>query len=245
MSRAGWHHDEETKRRIAEARRAYFARMSTKDREEFGRKISAGVKATVDTMSSEERQRKFGHGEKLAQFYDENPGVRAQISESVERSWSSLSEESRTNRVRNITEGHRASSLPELSRTERWRQRISESVQLLWTDEKRREQSERALRQWLEGRWGDKVLGVHVRNSYPSNWEFIKMVIRERDGNVCRLCGTDGRLHVHHINYNPTDCRWDNLITLCDSHHTQTNFDRDYWQEYLVGILKEEAIGVT
>lgn len=236
-----WHHDEVTKKRIAEGRRAYFARMSGEEHVEFCEKISVGVRATASTMSQEERNEKFGHGEVSARFYEEHPDVARQIGEAVSDSWKNMSMDERKCRAANMSKGLRNSTLVEASRTDDWRERISETSKLFWTDEKKREQSERALKQWLEGRWGDKKLGVYTYRDYPSNWDFIRLVIIERDGHSCRLClSTDG-LHVHHVNYEPSDCRWENLLTLCVSCHTRTNFDRDYWQRYLTTLVEGEV----
>ncbi|KKL97064.1 hypothetical protein LCGC14_1838260 [marine sediment metagenome] len=240
MGKSGWHHDEETKKRIAGARKAYFADMSSDERATFGNKVSMGVKKTVDAMSGEERNQKFGHSETSKRFYREHPEVAIRISRALSETRRSLSLEDRGQWARNAAEACRVSPLRAMSYNDEWRQRISESVKLLWTDEKRREQGRRALEQWVQGRWGSKTLG-HTRNNYPSNWEFIKIVIRERDGNACRLCGLDGVLHIHHINYDTFDCRWENLITLCDSHHARTNYDREYWQELLSGKIREEG----
>lgn len=243
MGKAGWHHSEETKKRIAEARRAYFSEMSFEERVAFADKVSAGVRVTVSTMSYEERQRKFGgRSEARRQYYADHPEVAEQIGCKMSKTRRSLSIERQEEWARNAATAHEASPFRKLSYNDDWRQHISESGKLLWTDEKRREQSERSLRQWLEGRWGEKSLGTGIRNRYPGSWEFIKMVIRERDEYVCRLCGSDGTLHVHHINYDSADCRWENLITLCDSHHMQTNYDREYWQKRLAKMMEGEKV---
>lgn len=69
---------------------------------------------------------------------------------------------------------------------------------------------------------------------YPPTWtEMLRQAIRNRDNNVCVLCvpGAQGRrLCVHHIDYDKSNCSPDNLITLCLSCHTKTNFNRDYWK---------------
>lgn len=46
--------------------------------------------------------------------------------------------------------------------------------------------------------------------------------IRRRDGNRCVACDaaqTKGNLHVHHIDHDPHNCAWNNLVTLCASCH--------------------------
>lgn len=68
---------------------------------------------------------------------------------------------------------------------------------------------------------------------YPEEWtEELKTKIRKRDKFVCQLCGLHGH-DIHHINYDKNNCGEDNLITLCRSCHSKTNFNRDEWQAIL------------
>jgi len=65
----------------------------------------------------------------------------------------------------------------------------------------------------------------------------LKEKIRERDGRKCQLCGRKKknggrRLHVHHIDYDKTNCSSDNLIALCGKCHRQTSSKRDFWTRY-------------
>jgi len=76
-----------------------------------------------------------------------------------------------------------------------------------------------------------------ISNSpYPVDWtRTLKRSIRERDGYICKSCGmeqTEVTHHVHHIDYNKENCDPKNLITLCNSCHSKTNLDREYWKEY-------------
>ena len=69
----------------------------------------------------------------------------------------------------------------------------------------------------------------------PYGLEFnkeLKAKIRARDNHECQLCGLkeNGKSHIpHHINYDKRDNREENLILLCGSHHSQTNYNRQYW----------------
>jgi hypothetical protein len=72
---------------------------------------------------------------------------------------------------------------------------------------------------------------------YSLDWtKTLRKSIRERDGYKCRLCGSSEddtkSLNVHHIDYNKNNCNPTNLITLCHSCHTKTNFKREYWKLY-------------
>lgn len=78
---------------------------------------------------------------------------------------------------------------------------------------------------------------------YTFDWtDDLRKSIRKRDNWTCQMsdCGIhqdelDGfqkQLAIHHIDYNKKNCNPDNLITLCQSCHMKTNFDRDYWINY-------------
>ena len=74
---------------------------------------------------------------------------------------------------------------------------------------------------------------------YPLGWtKAFKEQIRYRDSYKCQLCGVpeiecNRRLHVHHIDYNKMNINLENLISLCQGCHMLTNYNRDYWTEYL------------
>lgn len=67
----------------------------------------------------------------------------------------------------------------------------------------------------------------------------LKVRIRQRDGYICQLCGKDKNelghtLHIHHIDYNKKNNSPNNLISLCTSCHTKTNYNREDWTNYFV-----------
>jgi len=70
----------------------------------------------------------------------------------------------------------------------------------------------------------------------------LKELIRQRDNYQCQLCGMPEcenivKLSVHHIDYNKKNCLPSNLVSLCISCHTKTNYNKKYWIEY---FTKEE-----
>jgi hypothetical protein len=68
---------------------------------------------------------------------------------------------------------------------------------------------------------------------YPEYWtKELKTKIRKRDNFVCQICGCVG-YQVHHIDYDKDNCSENNLITLCRSCHSKTNFNRNYWKKLL------------
>lgn len=59
--------------------------------------------------------------------------------------------------------------------------------------------------------------------------------IRKRDGDMCIICGAtkNGKeLATHHINYIKKDNRLENIVTLCQSCHSKTNYNREKWIIY-------------
>jgi len=86
----------------------------------------------------------------------------------------------------------------------------------------------------------------------PYSSEFhskLKESIRKRDKCRCKLCnkkqnnlkGRHKTLHVHHIDYDKTNCKKSNLISLCWKCHLKTNFNRDYWYAYFTWRIKNDC----
>ncbi len=76
----------------------------------------------------------------------------------------------------------------------------------------------------------------------------LKEQVRLRDSHTCQLCSRtqkdeiveyNNRLKIHHIDYNKKNNNKDNLITLCLSCHTKTNYYRRYYEEYFVLFIQE------
>jgi 5-methylcytosine-specific restriction endonuclease McrA len=73
---------------------------------------------------------------------------------------------------------------------------------------------------------------------YPLGWNrTFKEQIRYRDGYKCQICGVPeieckSKLHVHHKDYDKENLKLDNLVSLCQSCHMKTNYNREYWERY-------------
>lgn len=88
----------------------------------------------------------------------------------------------------------------------------------------------------LRGERNPNWQGGIARLPYPFDWtETLKRSIRQRDNYTCQLCSEEGT-YVHHIDYNKRNCNLDNLITLCTSCHSKTNYHRKYWIKYFRGL---------
>lgn len=74
----------------------------------------------------------------------------------------------------------------------------------------------------------------------------LKELIRLRDGFRCQLCSCPQeenlrKLAIHHIDYIKKNCNLSNLISLCMSCHTKTQFNRSKWQEYFTNKLTKRV----
>ena len=84
--------------------------------------------------------------------------------------------------------------------------------------------------------------GIRNRKEYKYsiNWtRTLRRAIRERDNYTCCLClkqQEDMVFDVHHIDYDKYNCNPDNLITLCRSCHSITNYNREKWKTYFLLI---------
>lgn len=81
--------------------------------------------------------------------------------------------------------------------------------------------------------------GGKSEEEYGSEWtKELKSFIKQRDLNICQTpnCFNNKRLCIHHIDYNKKNNDPNNLITLCRSCHTKTNYNRNYYQNYYTEI---------
>ena len=62
----------------------------------------------------------------------------------------------------------------------------------------------------------------------------VKNSIMVRDNHKCRICHNLAKL-IHHIDYNKKNNNHENLVALCQSCHSKTNFNREHWKGYLSG----------
>ncbi len=90
------------------------------------------------------------------------------------------------------------------------------------------------------GNWKDGI------SKEPYGFDFteeLKEQIRKRDNYICQECKYSEKqlgykLSVHHIDYDKKNNREDNLLSLCKSCHSQTNYKREDWTNYFKEKLK-------
>ena len=65
------------------------------------------------------------------------------------------------------------------------------------------------------------------KGEYPENWKEIADQVKEEAGWCCIRCGHEHDplagycLTVHHLDMNPANCEWWNLVALCQRCHLQ------------------------
>lgn len=71
---------------------------------------------------------------------------------------------------------------------------------------------------------------------YSRSWtDELRQKIKERDNFTCNICNQSQLvLNVHHIDYNKQNSNEENLITLCRSCHTRTNYNRGIWELFFI-----------
>jgi len=76
----------------------------------------------------------------------------------------------------------------------------------------------------------------------PYSKEFNKLLkeeIKKLDNNRCCKClEQNKKFAIHHIDYDKKNSNKNNLVTLCISCHTETNYNREKWQNYFENYIK-------
>lgn len=83
------------------------------------------------------------------------------------------------------------------------------------------------------------------KKQYPDEWnEKLKEKIRRRDNYQCQNTKTKKHtsvLHVHHIDYDKSNCKDRNLITLCKECHSRVKGNKSAWKQFYTNIMKEKG----
>jgi len=90
---------------------------------------------------------------------------------------------------------------------------------------------------------GKKLVAYRSRgNEYSPDWHLIRKRVYKRDYWTCQECGghchstSRMRIQCHHIDYDISNNKMSNLITLCASCHCKTNFKRKDWVKHYKGL---------
>lgn len=90
--------------------------------------------------------------------------------------------------------------------------------------------------------------GISKTTKYPAKFNrSLKQAIKKRDDYFCAICMDKTELlDCHHIDYNKENNTKNNLISLCKSCHTKTNFNRESWKTELQERMQFDVwIGVA
>lgn len=121
------------------------------------------------------------------------------------------------------------------------RKQISEWSKEFYKDPNNRKK----LRQRMKGSTHPVWRGGISKEPYPFEWtNTLKESIKQRDNYTCMSCNKTkneikGHLAIHHIDYNKENLNPANLITLCSSCHSKSNYNRDYWTAYFRALISE------
>ncbi len=150
---------------------------------------------------------------------DDNISKKPEIKEKISKAWKGKHHTEETKRK--IGEGNKGKKLSEYSK-----RKISEKNKGRLSKEK-------------NPNWKG---GISFE-PYSINWtKTLKRSIRERDHYTCQVCEKEPAVYCHHIDYNKLNCNPNNLITLCHSCHSKTNFNRDYWIKYFYEKIYNRGI---
>lgn len=126
------------------------------------------------------------------------------------------------------------------------RNKLSNHAKKRWKDpEYKKKMSDMSIEMWSEPSFKERMSGENSATwkggisfePYPPEFNNeLKRRIRERDNYICGICGEKDAKWVHHINYDKQDQTPTNLITLHNSCHTKTNYERESWEEFFTFI---------
>ena len=225
MAKKSWHHTEETKERISKKLKE---RLKIPQNNPFWHHHH-----TEETKQKlREKSSKYRHSKE----------AKEKISLKAKKRWQnpSFDVEERNRKISQKKKGQGRG----ISLEERW-------------GKERANKFKKNLKNLNKKRWANKEnINKFSGNNNP-NWQggisfepygqefnrWLKEKIRQRDGYRCQECfrhqnelyrkGRKYSLLIHHIDYNKKNNSPDNLISLCNDCHSQTNFSRQNWTAYL------------
>lgn len=124
--------------------------------------------------------------------------------------------------------------------TEEYKIRASESKKgkKSYNEEQYKKQNKNTLKKENHPAWKGGI----SYEPYNENFDIeLKNKIKNRDNFKCQLCMKEYNiLHIHHIDYNKKNSNEKNLIVLCNSCHSKTNYKRKEYEKYFNIIIEEK-----
>lgn len=77
---------------------------------------------------------------------------------------------------------------------------------------------------------------------YDENFDYkLKNKIKDLDNFICCVCGKKTqKLSIHHIDYDKLNSVEDNLVSLCYSCHSKTNYGREKWKLFFEKYIHDD-----
>lgn len=116
----------------------------------------------------------------------------------------------------------------------------------VWNKGMKNPYTEEMLRRMSEAQKGEKSYcwkGGISKEPYSFDFNIeLKCYVIKRDNYICQNCGkteqeTGESLCVHHIDYDKNNSDFSNLISLCRSCHSKTNYNRELWTQKFAGMI--------
>ncbi len=217
MSKKGYKHSEESKKKMSEAKKG------KKHTEESKKKMSDAKKGKKMKPLSEETKKKLSDakkGKKIKPFTEE---TKKKMSEAKKGKKMKPHSEEAKKKMSEAKKGYK--------HTEEAKRKLSEVNK----GKKHIEATKRKISEALKGEKSYLWKGGISFEPYGLEFnEDLKEVIRNRDRRKCQLCEkteleNKKKLDTHHIDYCKTNNDPKNLISLCNNCHSKTNTNRDYW----------------
>jgi hypothetical protein len=254
---------QEWKRKLSEARKKYFQNHPEKKKE-----LSEAFKGDKNPMKRPEVARKLGEKrkgwkppekwrkqkseimkknnpmknpeirEKLREKMkgDKNPAKRPEVREKIKQR---IKEAYTNSEVREKL----SKALKGKPKSEEHRKKISKAKKGKPSGSKGKHWKIKDTSKMSEAKKGEKnpnYQGGKKFKIYPEKFWELRQAIRTRDHYTCQVCGKYPAFDVHHIDYNKKNCEPENLITLCRSCHSKTQFHKEYWKNYFLQKINEK-----
>jgi hypothetical protein len=205
--------------------------------DETKKKISDTLKRRIENMSDDDRKKlQMSLSGKNNPMFGKKHSEETRKKMSVSHIGQKISQETK-DKISKVVKGRKHTEYSKLK------------MSLAQTGRKHSEESKKKMS------YSRKMLGIYGEN-HPmwkggvsnekynlQDWtETLRNSIRERDNFTCQECEIhqdelNKKLAVHHIDYDKLNCDPKNLITLCTSCHSKTNYNREYWIEYFKDFL--------
>ena len=219
----GWHISDEHKKRISEANKGKH--LSEETRKKLSLANIGKLSPFKGQHHSAESKRKLSLNHKGKPSKNKGKKI-LKISENNKKRWADPEFKKRVSKsISNATKGR------VLSAETRKKISVSNTGKHVHSDKWKKVLSEK----WSKEKNPAWKGGVSFEKYGPEFTKKLKDYIIKRDIFTCQICNTPYQrsdLAVHHIDYNKKNNNKNNLVCVCNTCHSKTNFNRDRWILY-------------